>query len=175
MTPGDEQVILVDEADRELGSDDKLAAHRSGRLHRAFSVFVFDLRGNLLLQQRAEGKYHSAGLWSNTCCGHPRPGEATPDAAHRRLGEEMGFDCPLTPAFSFVYRAELAGGLIEHELDHVLTGRHASPPEPDPTEVSEWRRAPVAALLRDLEVNPHRYTAWLNPALRGLWDRGACP
>lgn len=170
--PAREMVVLVDAQDREAGTGEKLAVHRAGQLHRAFSVFVFDLRGNLLLQRRADGKYHSAGLWSNTCCGHPRPGEDTAAAAHRRLREEMGFDCPLTHRFSFVYRADLDGGLVEHELDHVFEGRHPDPPEPDPTEVGEWRRAPVPALVADLARNPGRYSAWLKPALDGLLTRG---
>ena len=169
-----EHVVLVDEQDREVGTEEKLAAHRAGRLHRAFSVFVFDMRDNLLLQRRADGKYHSAGLWSNTCCGHPRPGEDTGAAAHRRLREEMGFDCPLTHQFSFIYRAELERGLVEHELDHVFTGRHADPPEPDPVEVGEWRRTPVPALLSDLDRNGPRYSAWLKTALDGLRERGVC-
>ena len=167
--------MLVNERDEETGTEEKLAAHRRGLLHRAFSVFVFDMRGNLLLQRRADGKYHSAGLWSNTCCGHPRPGEDILAAAHRRLMEEMGFDCPLTHRFTFTYRADLDQDLVEHELDHVFEGRHADPPEPDPTEVSEWRRAPVAALLIDLSKNPGRYSAWLRRALEGLRERGALP
>jgi isopentenyl-diphosphate delta-isomerase len=164
----------VDPDDRETGTAEKLAAHRGGLLHRAFSVFVFDMRDNLLLQRRAEGKYHSPGVWSNTCCGHPRPGEDLATAARRRLREEMGFDCALTHQFSFVYRADLGGGLVEHEVDHVFTGRFAELPEPDPAEVSEWRRTPVAALLLDLERNPRRYSAWLGQALDGLRRRGVC-
>ncbi|MSR06113.1 MAG: isopentenyl-diphosphate Delta-isomerase [Gemmatimonadetes bacterium] len=175
MSTVEEQVVLVDEGDREIGTSGKLEAHRAGRLHRAFSVFVFDMRGNLLLQRRADGKYHSAGLWSNTCCGHPRPGEDTLAAAHRRLAEEMGFDCPLTHRFAFTYRADLDQGLVEHELDHVFDGRYADPPEPDPAEVDEWRRAPVPALLKDLELNPQRYSAWLKGALHGLRERNALP
>ena len=170
-----ERVVLVDERDVEIGTEEKLAAHREGRLHRAFSVFVFDRNGRLLLQRRAAGKYHSAGLWSNTCCGHPRPGEATPEAARRRLQEEMGFDCPLEPVFAFVYRAELDHGLLEHELDQVFTGRFDGPPRPDPAEVSEWRPVHVAELSRDLAQNPDRYSVWLPQALDGLRERGAAP
>lgn len=133
------------------------------------------MRGNLLMQRRAEGKYHSPGLWSNTCCGHPRPGEDILAAAHRRLREEMGFDCPLERIFAFQYQARLENGLIEHELDHVFTGRFPDPPEPDPTEVAEWRRAPVPALLADFSRNPARYSAWLPQALAGLGERGALP
>ncbi|HEX7957304.1 MAG TPA: isopentenyl-diphosphate Delta-isomerase, partial [Pyrinomonadaceae bacterium] len=117
-----EQLILVDADDRELGAGEKLEVHRAGALHRAFSVFVFDGRGRLLMQRRAAGKYHSGGLWSNTACGHPRPGEATRAAARRRLREEMGLDCELSAAFEFVYRAELGDSLVEHEYDHVFVG-----------------------------------------------------
>jgi isopentenyl-diphosphate delta-isomerase len=168
-----EHVVLVDQQDREIGTEEKLAAHRRGVLHRAFSVFVFDGKGRLLLQRRAAGKYHSAGLWSNTCCGHPRPGEPTDRAARRRLLEEMGFDCPLTPVFSFIYRADLGAGLSEHELDHVFIGRHAGAVRPDPSEVSEWRAVPMGELLDDLAQNPARYSVWLPPAIEGIRERGA--
>lgn len=170
-----EHVVLVTPDDREIGTEEKLAAHRRALLHRAFSVFVFDRRGRLLLQRRAAGKYHSAGLWSNTCCGHPRPGEPTDRAARRRLKEEMGFDCPLEHVFSFVYRAALTGDLTEHELDHVFIGQFDGAPRPDPGEVEEWRATPVAELLDDLERNPGLYSVWLPPALDGIRQRGAVP
>src|ERR1041384_1067698 len=118
----DEQVVLGDERDLEVGAGEELAVHRSGTLHRAFSIFVFDHAGRVILQRRAGGKYHSAGLWSNTCCGHPRPGEPVETAAHRRLREEMGFDCSLAWSFTFTYRAVLDRGLTEHEVDHVWVG-----------------------------------------------------
>ena len=122
MLESETLLIAVDEQDRETGVVDKMAAHRDGTLHRAFSIFVFDEADRLLLQRRATGKYHSGGLWSNTCCSHPRAGESLIDAAHRRLREEMGFDCPLQAVFGFVYRAALDGGLVEHEFDHVSSG-----------------------------------------------------
>src|SRR5919205_4313288 len=125
-----EELILVDAQDRELGVKEKLQAHVEGALHRAVSVFVFDGGGRLLLQKRAPTKYHSAGLWSNTACGHPRPGESTLAAARRRLREEMGFDCELREAFQFLYRAELDGELVEHEYDHVFVGVHDRDPAP---------------------------------------------
>lgn len=162
----EEQVIIVDELDRELGIEGKLAAHRSGVLHRAFSIFVRDRTGRILLQQRALGKYHSGGLWSNTCCGHPRPGEPIAEAARRRLGEEMGFACPIERLGTFTYRAELDGGLIEHELDHVFVGLFDGTPVPDPSEVAGWRWVEAGALAADLEESPTRYTAWLGPALQ---------
>ena len=125
-----EMVVLIDPNDREIGQMGKLEAHRTGRLHRAFSVFIFNAQGELLLQQRAANKYHSASLWTNTCCGHPRPGEALVAAGERRLEEEMGLHVPLRPAFHFTYAAKLEDGLTEHELDHVLIGRSDRDPRP---------------------------------------------
>ena len=171
----DERVILVDERDRELGAAEKLSAHRAGALHRAFSVFIFDGRGRLLLQRRARGKYHSGGLWSNTACGHPRPGEATDAAARRRLREEMGLDCELRPAFEFVYRAELGGGLVEHEYDHVFAGASEEEPAPDPSEVEDWRWVSMEELRRGLREEPHRYSYWLKLAVEGEDRRGPFP
>ena len=162
-----EQLILVDAEDRELGAGEKLQVHRSGALHRAFSVFVFDRRGRLLMQRRAPGKYHSAGLWSNTACGHPRPGEATAAAARRRLREEMGLDCKLRKAFEFIYRAELEGALVEHEYDHVFFGTHEGDPAPDPSEVGDWRWMSTDELRRGLREEPGRYTYWLKLVVEG--------
>jgi isopentenyl-diphosphate Delta-isomerase len=162
-----EQLILVDAFDRELGVGEKIQVHRAGALHRAFSVFVFDRSGRLLMQKRAPDKYHSGGLWSNTACGHPRPGEATIEAARRRLQEEMGFDCELREAFKFLYRAELDGALVEHEYDHVFVGTYEGDPAPDPSEVEEWRRVTMGELLRDLSAQPHLYSCWLKLAVEG--------
>jgi isopentenyl-diphosphate delta-isomerase len=165
--PGEELVILVDDRDRELGAAEKLSAHRAGALHRAVSVFIFDRRGRLLLQRRARGKYHSAGLWSNTACGHPRPGEATRAAARRRLREEMGLECELREAFEFVYRAELAGALIEHEYDHVFVGLCEVEPAPDPSEVGAWRWVSMEELRGGLTDDPDSYSSWLRLAVEG--------
>lgn len=165
---GGERVVLVDENDVERGSVEKLRAHREALLHRAVSVLVFNRRGEMLLQRRADGKYHSGGLWSNTCCGHPRPGEATADAARRRLREEMGFDCPLVWDHAFRYRAPLGGGLTEHEFDHVFVGRSDGDPEPDPDEVQDWRWASFEALDRDAALSPHLYTRWFHILLKRL-------
>lgn len=162
-----ERVVLVDLADREVGQAEKLDAHRRGVLHRAFSVFVLDGAGRLLLQRRAAGKYHSGGLWSNTCCGHPRPGESVVAAARRRLVEEMGLDCPLEPVGAFVYRATI-GELVEYEYDHVLVGCCEGCPRPDPGEVAEWRWVSREELERDLATHPERYTVWLGQALQQL-------
>jgi isopentenyl-diphosphate delta-isomerase len=153
-------VILVDKDDRMLGTMDKMAAHRGGKLHRAFSVFIFDTQGRLLLQQRALDKYHSGGLWSNTCCSHPAPGEKTIDAVNRRLMQEMGIHCELDHAFSFIYREEM-NGLTEHELDHVFFGVCDTVPVPAPIEVAGFRYMPMQILSNELKAQPAIYTKWL--------------
>ena len=160
-----EKVILVDEQNRAVGTAEKMSAHAEGRLHRAFSVFVFDGAGRLLLQRRARTKYHSGGLWSNTACGHPRPLETTQEAARRRLREEMGFDCELTEAFGFVYRAELDNDLVEHEYDHVFVGTFEGDPAPDASEVEAWRRVSLEELRVELRERPREFTYWLREAL----------
>lgn len=162
------QVVLVDADDREVGLAEKWEAHRTGVLHRAFSVFVFDDAGRVLLQRRARGKYHSGGLWTNTCCGHPLPGESVADGARRRLREEMGIDVALSPAARFTYRAELEGGMVEHEIDHVLTGAWSGSPLPDPAEVEAWRWIAPAELEREMGDDPARFTAWLPLAWREI-------
>ncbi|MFT5141456.1 MAG: isopentenyl-diphosphate delta-isomerase [Rhodothermales bacterium] len=155
-----ERVVLVDKDDVPVGEMEKMEAHRLGVLHRAISVFVFDRKGDMLLQRRAAVKYHSPGLWTNTCCSHPRPNEDVQDAASRRLGEEMGLACELHRRFSFTYRAEFEGGLIEHELDHVFVGRSDDVPRPHPDEVSDWRYASVPQVRSEMELHPERFTPW---------------
>lgn len=155
-----EKVILVDESDNELGLMEKMEAHEKGLLHRAFSVFVLDKNGDLLLQQRAKSKYHSGGLWTNTCCSHPRAGEETLAAAHRRLVEEMGFDCEIEEMFHFIYRAELDQGLTEHELDHLFIGYFDGDPHINPDEVESWKRMPIEDVEMDIKNNPNQYTEW---------------
>lgn len=172
MTDERERVILVDRDDAEIGSEEKLRAHARGALHRAFSVFVLNSRGELLLQRRAEEKYHTGGLWSNTCCGHPRPGEEVGAAARRRLGEEMGFHCDLSRRFGFVYHAPLGDGLAEHEFDHVFVGWYDGLPDPDPAEVCEWRWEPLERVYRELERSPDRFTPWFRAALEGVVPDG---
>jgi isopentenyl-diphosphate delta-isomerase len=157
----EERVILVDRNGHEIGTADKFDTHREGALHRAFSIFVFDMYGKLLLQKRAHSKYHSGGLWSNTCCSHPRPYEALHDAAHRRLREEMGFDCELREIFSFRYKVQFAHDLFEHEYDHVFVGQYDGEPASDPAEVDEWMWMDVEGLRKAIRENPDRYTYWL--------------
>jgi isopentenyl-diphosphate delta-isomerase len=167
-----ERVVLVDAADREIGSAEKLEAHARGFLHRAVSVVIFDGRGSMLLQRRAPGKYHSGGLWSNTCCGHPRPGEEALAAARRRLAAEMGIETELSSACVFTYRAIVGPGLVEHEVDHVFLGTFAGAPRPDADEVVEWRWQPSRELLGETARAPERFSAWLEPLLAALAERG---
>lgn len=168
-----ERVVLVDEADREVGEAPKLEVHRTGALHRAFSVFIVDSRGDMLLQRRARGKYHTPGLWTNACCGHPRPGEAVEAAAGRRLEEEMGFVCSLERRYAFVYQADLGADLSEHEYDHVFLGRFDGEPDPDPNEVWEWRWLQRHDLVNTLAERPEWFTPWFRIALPELLASGA--
>lgn len=154
------EVILVDENDKPIGSAPKMQAHIDGVLHRAFSVFVFNQAGELLLQRRALDKYHSPGLWTNSCCSHPAPGETTLAACQRRLQEEMGFVCALEPAFSFVYRAEFDNGLIEHEYDHVYLGEYNDAVVPDPAEVAEYQWVGFPEIDQMLAADPEQFTFW---------------
>jgi isopentenyl-diphosphate delta-isomerase len=167
----EDRVVLVDAEGAPTGEAPKLEAHREGLLHRAFSVFLYDAAGRMLLQQRAPGKYHSGGLWTNTCCSHPRPGEDTAAAAARRLREEMGVTCPLEPAFEFVYRACLPNGLVEHERDHVFVGRFDGAPRPDPAEVADWRWATVDDVRAEQSAAPERFSAWFRIAFEKLHGR----
>lgn len=159
------EVILVDENDSQIGISEKLEAHQAGKLHRAFSIFVFTSAGQLLVQKRAEAKYHCGGLWSNTCCGHPSPGEATGAAAHRRLQEEMGFDCPLEEIYEFTYEVKFDNGLSEREYNHVLVGRSDTAPRVNPAEVDDWKWVDPRALRDEMKVNPEAYTYWFRVSL----------
>ena len=155
-----EFVILVDEMDRELGTMEKMAAHREGLLHRAFSVVLFNSRGELLMQKRAAGKYHSAGLWTNTCCSHPRPHESIEAAARRRLIEEMGIDICTKFAFKFYYKAELDNGLTEHECDHILVGYFDGTPIVNSAEVADWKFEGLESIRLNMKEHPEAYTHW---------------
>ena len=156
----EENVILVDEQDRPIGLMPKMEAHEKALLHRAFSVFILNSKGELMLQQRAWDKYHSPGLWTNTCCSHQRDGETSVAAGLRRLQEEMGFQAPLEEAFSFIYKAPFDNGLTEHEFDHVLIGYSEEEPQPNPEEVAHWKWMPLEAVHTDLQQNPDQYTVW---------------
>jgi len=160
-----ELVVLVDEKDREVGVMEKIEAHRKGLLHRAFSIFVFNSKGELLLQKRARTKYHSAGLWSNTCCSHPRPGESVLEAAHRRLKEEMGFDCELKVVDKLIYSVEFENGLKENEYDYLIIGFWEGEPKPNPEEVEEWKWVSLEEVKEDIRKNPEKYTYWFKKAL----------
>nr|NQU92893.1 isopentenyl-diphosphate Delta-isomerase [Bacteroidota bacterium] len=168
-----EKVILVDNSDRPVGEMEKMEAHQKAVLHRAFSVFVFNDKNELMLQQRAPGKYHSPGLWANTCCSHPRPGEDVLQAGHRRLIEEMGFDSNLEKVFHFIYKAKLDQGLTEHEFDHVLFGRYNDDPEINPDEVAAWQWAKMEDIDRELKDNPDDYTVWFRIAFVRVFNHRA--
>jgi len=163
----EEKIILVDENDNKIGTEEKIKAHRNGgKLHRAISVLVFNPKEEMLLQRRAKIKYHCPGLWSNTCCSHPRPGEKTIDAAHRRLKEEMGFDCHLKKVFDFIYKVDFDNGLFEWEFDHFFIGEFGGQPNPDPKEVEEYKWVSRKELKRDIKKNPQDYTYWFKLALK---------
>jgi isopentenyl-diphosphate delta-isomerase len=163
-----EEVVLVNEFDEQIGIMEKMEAHEKALLHRAFSICVFNNNNELLLQQRAEEKYHSGGLWTNTCCSHPRPGETLLAAGHRRLLEEMGFDCELNPAFHFVYQAVLDKGLTEHELDHVIIGKYEGEPLPNPDEVMNYKWMSLEQITVDMKTNPYEYTEWFKICFQEL-------
>lgn len=167
-----ELINLVDTNGLRIGSSEKLRAHERGDLHEAFSIFIFNDAGDLLLQQRAKGKYHSGGLWTNTCCSHARVGEDLMDAAHRRLQEEVGFDVPLKEVGTFLYHADdVGGGLIEHEFDHVIVGiLGEAKPFPNPEEIAELRWVTPEQLEKEVEKDPMHYTAWIRIILQSdIW------
>src|SRR5215208_5890958 len=157
----EDQLIIVNEKDETVCVGSKLKVHREGLLHRAFSIFIFNSYGELLLQRRAHTKYHSPGLWSNTCCGHPRPGEHVLVAAQRRLKDEMGLYCPLEMFGSVTYRANVGDGLIEHEFDHLLIGSSELDPILNVEEAVAWKRVPFATLKQEVQDRPNDFTAWL--------------
>ena len=157
-----ELVILVNEKDEKIGLMPKMEAHEKALLHRAFSVFVMNHKNELMLQQRALHKYHSPGLWTNTCCSHQRDGESSLEAGKRRLMEEMGFTTPLKETTSFIYKAPFDNGLTEHEFDHVLVGTYNDAPVINPEEVADWKWMPLESVKEDIKKNPEQYTAWFN-------------
>ena len=162
-------VILVDENDNEIGVMEKLKAHLEGKLHRAFSIFIFNDKDELLLQQRAVSKYHSAALWTNTCCSHPRPNETVKDAANRRLFEEMGMSCDLKIKTNFIYKTSFENGLTEHELDYVLIGYTNQNPVINKDEVEDYKWQSISEIKKDIVLNPERYTSWFKIALEKVF------
>lgn len=168
-----EHVILVDEKDKPVGIQEKMEAHRKGLLHRAFSVFIFNSKGDMLLQQRALHKYHSGGLWTNACCSHPQPGEETLAAAQRRLKEEMGFEVPVEKVFDFMYKTVFENGLTEHEFDHVFVGEYDNPVAFNKNEVMEFCYMDMPGIRDSLQTNPEKYTAWFHlafPRIEKWWS-----
>lgn len=156
----EELVILVNQNDEKIGLMPKQEAHEKALLHRAFSVFIFNDKNELMLQQRAHDKYHSPGLWTNTCCSHQRDGESNIEAGKRRLQEEMGFVTDLKESISFIYKAPFDNGLTEHEYDHILTGSYNGQPNINPDEVAEWKWMAMEDVKKDIEKNPSTYTEW---------------
>jgi len=161
-------LILVNEADEPIGVMEKIEVHKKALLHRAFSIFIFNHKNQLLLQQRALSKYHSAGLWSNTCCSHPEPGEETAVSASRRLKEEMGFEAPLKFAFQLIYKAEFDNQLTEHELDHVFVGRYDGDVFPNQDEVNETVYLSIEDVLSEMKTKPQMFTEWFKIILPRL-------
>jgi len=165
------QVILVDQNDVPVGSMEKYEAHRKGLLHRAISVFLFNTKGQWLLQQRANDKYHSKSLWSNTCCTHPFKGESNLEAAHRRLSEEMGLTCELKEVFQFMYEEQLDEELTEHELDHVFIGFSDEIPVLNPSEVMDYRYTNLVDLQEDIKSHPENYTVWFRKIVEPVHEK----
>lgn len=155
-----EHVILVDENDHEIGTMEKMEAHRQGLLHRAFSILIFNSKGEMLLQQRADEKYHSGGLWTNACCSHPRSGESIEAAGKRKLIQEMGFECELTFSHKFVYKAKLENQLTEYECDYVLIGYWDGIPKVNPAEVQSWKYQSLESIQLEAHQNPEKFTSW---------------
>jgi isopentenyl-diphosphate Delta-isomerase len=155
-----ERVILVDEQDQVVGAMEKMEAHQKGLLHRAFSIVIFNSKGEMLLQQRAADKYHSGGLWTNACCSHPQPGESIEEAGKRKLRQEMGIECELNYSHKFLYKVELDHHLTEHELDHVLVGYYDGQPNLNPIEAQAWKFESLTSIQRDAIQNPDAYTCW---------------
>lgn len=166
-----ENVLLVDEHDQLLGKMEKIEAHEKGLLHRAFSVFIYNDKDELLIQKRALSKYHTPGLWTNTCCSHQREGETNIEAGKRRLQEEMGFTTDLEDQFSFIYKAPFSNGLTEHEYDHILTGHFNGFPSPNPDEVAEWKWMTLDDIEKDVEEHPENYTAWFKILLEKYLEK----
>jgi isopentenyl-diphosphate delta-isomerase len=166
-----QSLILVDNLDNPIGIMDKLEAHQKGLLHRAFSIFIWNKNKELLIHKRAANKYHSANLWTNTCCSHPQPNEATMNAAKRRLQEEVGFSTDIQHRFHFIYKTELENNLIEHELDHVFIGEYNGDFTPNPDEISETRWISIENLKKEIETKPDNFTYWFKEIISKYEDK----
>lgn len=166
----EENVILVNQFDEQIGTMPKMEAHRKAVLHRAFSVFIMNSKGETMLQQRAAEKYHSPMLWTNTCCSHQRVGETNIEAGKRRLQEEMGFDTELKELFNFIYKAPFENGLTEHELDHVMMGHYEEDPRINTEEVASWKWMRPEAIKNDISQAPENYTAWFKIIFERFYD-----
>jgi len=163
-----QQVVLVNKNNRKIGFEEKMKAHKEGKLHRAFSIFIFNSNGKLLIQQRAKTKDISKNLWSNTVCSHPKPNETYNQAAHRRLKEEMGFDCKIKKLFCFIYNMKFKNGLIENEYDCVFIGKFDGKPKPNPQEIMNFKWISVNELKQDMIKNPNKYSVWSKIALNKI-------
>ena len=166
----EEKVVLVDKDDNQIGLMPKMEAHLKGKLHRAFSIIIFNSERKILIQKRASTKYHTPNLWSNTCCSHQREGEDNINAGRRRLNEEMGFITNLYNFSSFIYRVEFSNGLIEHENDHIMLGVFDGNPNPNPNEVDEWKWIDIDILIEDMQSNPDKYTAWFMIIINNYYE-----
>ena len=164
-----EEIILVDKNDQEIGSGEKMKVYQDGKLHRCFSIFVFNSKNEMLLQERAKTKYHCGGLWTNTCCSHPRRGELLEEATHRRLQEEMGFDCELKEIGSFIYKAKFNNGLTEHEYDHVFTGEFDGEPKLNLEEADDYKWIGLEELKKEIKKNPESFTVWFKIAMERVF------
>jgi isopentenyl-diphosphate Delta-isomerase len=170
----EQEVVLVNENDEPIGLMEKMEAHQKGLLHRAFSVFIFDTKGNMLLQQRSADKYHGAHLWTNACCSHPFPDETVKDAAQRRLKEELGFTTELHEIFFFTYHAKVENDLIEHEFDHVFAGEYDKDIYPNVSEVADFTYRPIDQIKKEIEVQPEKFTSWFKiafPKVEKWWRK----
>jgi len=169
-----DQVVLVNESDESIGIMEKIEAHKKGLLHRAFSVFIFDSNGKMLLQQRSADKYHGAHLWTNACCSHPLPGEQLIAAAQRRLQEELGFTTEIAEVFSFIYKAQVENNLVEYEFDHIFAGQYEGKILPDPNEVSDFYYETMGQIKNEIQTSPEKFTAWFKiafPQIEKWWKQ----
>ncbi len=167
----EENVVLVDKNDKFIGLMPKMEAHQKGLLHRAFSVFIFNDKNEIMLQKRALNKYHSPGLWTNTCCSHPRNNESIISAGLRRLNDEMGFQTDLKELFNFIYKESFENGLVEYEFDYVLIGSYNNSPKLNLIEAEDWKWMSLDEIKKDVEANPNNYTAWLKIIINDFFEK----